>query len=177
VFVHDHVVLNDLLALARRTGTATSHHVRVVAISSPPPAPWFRSLCATRWQPSPYGRIGGPASAVRTPPTMWMNSASASATLRPIGRVSWSRGLYSARGEAFPRLGAGDVDAVLAVLPETGWSGWLVVEQDTLPTTPERFARATKDQRANRAFRRLRPGVAIAKRGPGSPLCNAVSAW
>jgi len=56
--------------------------------------------------------------------------------------------------EAFPRLGAGDVDidAVLAVLRDTGWSGWLVVEQDTLPTTPERFARAAEDQRANRAF-------------------------
>jgi inosose dehydratase len=64
----------------------------------------------------------------------------------PVEAV-WSR-------EAFPRLGAGDVDidAVLAVLRDTGWSGWLVVEQDTLPTTSERFARAAEDQRANRAF-------------------------
>ena len=64
----------------------------------------------------------------------------------PVEAV-WSR-------EAFPRLGAGDVDvdAVLAVLGDTGWSGWLVVEQDTLPTTSERFVRAAEDQRANRAF-------------------------
>jgi inosose dehydratase len=64
----------------------------------------------------------------------------------PVEAV-WSR-------EAFPRLGAGDVDidAFLAVLRDTGWSGWLVVEQDTLPTTFERFARAAEDQRANRAF-------------------------
>jgi sugar phosphate isomerase/epimerase len=56
--------------------------------------------------------------------------------------------------DAFPRLGAGDVDvdALLAVLRDAGWSGWLVVEQDTLPTTAERFARAAEDQRANRAF-------------------------
>jgi inosose dehydratase len=64
----------------------------------------------------------------------------------PVEAV-WSR-------EAFPRLGAGDVDidALIAVLRDTGWSGWLVVEQDTLPTTAERFARAAEDQRANRAF-------------------------
>ena len=56
--------------------------------------------------------------------------------------------------DAFPRLGSGDVDvdALLAALGEAGWSGWLVVEQDTLPTTAERFARAAEDQRANRAF-------------------------
>ena len=46
----------------------------------------------------------------------------------------------------------GDIDAFLAVLRAAGWSGWLVVEQDTLPTTSERFARAAEDQRANRAF-------------------------
>ena len=64
----------------------------------------------------------------------------------PVEAV-WSR-------EAFPRLGAGDVDidAFLAVLSDIGWSGWLVVEQDTLPTTSERFAGAAEDQRANRAF-------------------------
>jgi inosose dehydratase len=56
--------------------------------------------------------------------------------------------------DAFPRLGAGDVDidALLAVLRDAGWSGWLVVEQDALPTTSERFARAAEDQRANRDF-------------------------
>ena len=45
-----------------------------------------------------------------------------------------------------------DIDAFLAVLGDAGWSGWLVVEQDTLPTTAERFTRAAEDQRANRAF-------------------------
>lgn len=64
----------------------------------------------------------------------------------PVEAV-WSR-------EAFPRLGEGDVDVdgVLQALRDLGWSGWLVVEQDTLPRTPERFARAAADQRANRAF-------------------------
>jgi inosose dehydratase len=64
----------------------------------------------------------------------------------PVEAV-WSR-------EAFPPLGKGDVDVdgVLAVLRDTGWSGWLVVEQDTLPRTPERFAQAAADQRANRQF-------------------------
>jgi inosose dehydratase len=63
----------------------------------------------------------------------------------------WSR-------EAFPRLGEGDVDvdAVLQALRDLGWSGWLVVEQDTLPRTPQRFARAAADQRANREFLRAR---------------------
>jgi inosose dehydratase len=68
----------------------------------------------------------------------------------PVESV-WSR-------EAFPRLGEGDVDVdgVLHGLRELGWSGWLVVEQDTLPRTPERFAQAAADQRANREFLRAR---------------------
>jgi len=59
----------------------------------------------------------------------------------------WSR-------DAFPALGAGDLDAdgVIATLGEIGYQGWLVVEQDTLPTTRERFERAAEDQRANRTF-------------------------
>jgi inosose dehydratase len=59
----------------------------------------------------------------------------------------WSR-------EAFPPLGQGDldVDGVLAGLRGIHYQGWLVVEQDTFPTTGERFARAAADQRANRAF-------------------------
>jgi inosose dehydratase len=57
----------------------------------------------------------------------------------------WSR-------EAFPALGDGDldVDGVLAGLAGIGFHGWLVVEQDTLPRTRERFERAAADQRANR---------------------------
>lgn len=59
----------------------------------------------------------------------------------------WSR-------EVFPVLGAGDLDARSFVegLIESGYQGWLVVEQDILPQTPERFAQAIQDQRTNRAF-------------------------
>lgn len=59
----------------------------------------------------------------------------------------WSR-------EAFPALGQGDldVDGVLAALAGIGYRGWLVVEQDTLPRTRERFERAAADQRANREY-------------------------
>jgi inosose dehydratase len=56
--------------------------------------------------------------------------------------------------EAFCVLGKGDLDAdgVLAGLADIGFSGWLVVEQDSFPRTAERFARAAADQVANRAF-------------------------
>ena len=59
----------------------------------------------------------------------------------------WSR-------EAFCQLGRGDldVDAVLDDLRGTGFGGWLVVEQDILPRSAERFARAADEQRHNRAF-------------------------
>jgi inosose dehydratase len=68
----------------------------------------------------------------------------------PVESV-WSR-------DVFPRLGDGDVDVdgVLDVLRGNGFSGWLVVEQDTLPNTPERFAQAASDQVANRDFLRAR---------------------
>lgn len=59
----------------------------------------------------------------------------------------WSR-------EAFPMLGGGDldVDAVLDGLRGMSFSGWLVVEQDILPRSAARFARAAEEQRLNRAF-------------------------
>jgi inosose dehydratase len=59
----------------------------------------------------------------------------------------WSR-------EAFPVLGGGDldVDAVLDGLRGMSFGGWLVVEQDILPRSAERFAQAAEDQRLNRAF-------------------------
>jgi inosose dehydratase len=68
----------------------------------------------------------------------------------PVESV-WSR-------EVFPALGGGDldVDGVLNALLDLDYAGWLVVEQDTLPRTPERFARAAADQRANREFLRTR---------------------
>lgn len=56
--------------------------------------------------------------------------------------------------EAFPALGHGDLDVegVISALGRIGYSGWLVVEQDTLPRTKERFERAATDQRANRQY-------------------------
>ena len=59
----------------------------------------------------------------------------------------WSR-------EAFPPFGAGDVDCagVLETLRQMNYSGWLVVEQDILPQTAERFSRAASDQIANREY-------------------------
>ncbi len=59
----------------------------------------------------------------------------------------WSR-------EAFPVLGQGDadIDALPATLAEIGYQVWLIVEQDILPQTRERFQQAIQDQRANRAY-------------------------
>jgi inosose dehydratase len=59
----------------------------------------------------------------------------------------WSR-------EAFCELGHGDLDAdaILAGLRSMSFAGWLVVEQDILPRSAERFARAASEQRSNRAF-------------------------
>jgi len=59
----------------------------------------------------------------------------------------WSR-------EAFCELGRGDldVDAILEGLRGISFGGWLVVEQDILPRSAERFARAAEEQRHNREF-------------------------
>ena len=59
----------------------------------------------------------------------------------------WSR-------EAFCELGRGDLDAdaILDGLRDISFGGWLVVEQDILPRSAERFARAAGEQRSNRAF-------------------------
>jgi inosose dehydratase len=64
----------------------------------------------------------------------------------PVTEI-WSR-------EAFCALGGGDldVDAILAGLRDISFDGWLVVEQDILPRSAARFARAAADQRHNRAF-------------------------
>jgi inosose dehydratase len=64
----------------------------------------------------------------------------------PVTEI-WSR-------EAFCALGNGDLDvqAILDGLGKAGFQGWLVVEQDILPRTAERFARAADDQRYNRGY-------------------------
>ena len=56
--------------------------------------------------------------------------------------------------EAFCALGGGDLDAdaVLDGLRRMSFGGWLVVEQDILPRSAERFARAAAEQQHNRAF-------------------------
>ena len=56
--------------------------------------------------------------------------------------------------EAFCALGGGDLDAdaVLDGLRRMSFGGWLVVEQDILPRSAERFARAAAEQRHNREF-------------------------
>ena len=56
--------------------------------------------------------------------------------------------------EAFPRLGEGDLDAAKFVheLTNSGFAGWLVVEQDSFPKTAERFAQAIADQDFNRKY-------------------------
>ena len=56
--------------------------------------------------------------------------------------------------EAFCALGVGDLDtdAVLDGLRRISFSGWLVVEQDILPRSPERFSQAAADQQYNRGF-------------------------
>ena len=56
--------------------------------------------------------------------------------------------------EAFCELGHGDLDAdaILGGLQGISFGGWLVVEQDILPHSQERFARAADEQRRNRAF-------------------------
>jgi inosose dehydratase len=57
------------------------------------------------------------------------------------------------RRKAFCRLGEGDLD-IEAVLSEirSGYSGWLVVEQDVLPDPDNPLGEPTRDQRANRVY-------------------------
>jgi inosose dehydratase len=61
------------------------------------------------------------------------------------------------RRQAFCALGDGDIDIelVLDALAESGYSGWLVVEQDVLPD-PEHPHRPALDQRRNREYLRAR---------------------
>jgi inosose dehydratase len=57
------------------------------------------------------------------------------------------------RRKAFCRLGEGDLD-IEAVLSEirSGYSGWIVVEQDVLPDPDNPLGEPARDQRANRAY-------------------------
>lgn len=56
--------------------------------------------------------------------------------------------------EAFPRLGEGDFDVTefISELTQSQFQGWLVVEQDSFPTSAARFQQAIDDQKLNRAY-------------------------
>ncbi|MDR2986959.1 MAG: TIM barrel protein [Nocardiopsaceae bacterium] len=61
-------------------------------------------------------------------------------------------------GDVFCRLGAGRgrVEEVLGSLRAGGYEGWIVVEQDVLPRSPQAYRQASADQQQNRAFLRER---------------------
>jgi inosose dehydratase len=65
---------------------------------------------------------------------------------KPISAI-WSEGVFC-------RLGDGETNArqFLEALLRRGFSGWLIVEQDILPTGAQGYAGAAEDQRRNRAF-------------------------
>lgn len=62
------------------------------------------------------------------------------------------------RRRAFCALGAGDVpiDDVLDALDDVGYSGWIVVEQDIIPSSADPRGQAMREQEANRQFLRER---------------------
>ncbi|HUC57291.1 MAG TPA: TIM barrel protein [Streptosporangiaceae bacterium] len=61
-------------------------------------------------------------------------------------------------GDVFCPLGqgVGRVDEVLDALRAGDYSGWLLVEQDVLPGSPQGYAKAAAEQAANRAYLRER---------------------
>ena len=61
-------------------------------------------------------------------------------------------------GDVFCRLGAGEglIDAVLDSLRGGGYAGWIVVEQDVLPRSPQAYRQASSDQEFNRQYLRDR---------------------
>jgi inosose dehydratase len=62
---------------------------------------------------------------------------------------AWRRGVFC-------ELGTGDVDleGFFAELARSGYSGWLVVEQDMVPQSPHDAAEAEASQVRNRAWLR-----------------------
>jgi inosose dehydratase len=61
-------------------------------------------------------------------------------------------------GSVFCRLGegAGQTTEILDALRAGGYEGWIVVEHDVLPTSPEKFRQAAQDQVRNREYLRER---------------------
>ena len=65
--------------------------------------------------------------------------------------VLWEQGKFCRFGD-----GDGRVDEVLALLRESEYSGWIVVEHDVLPHGAEAYAKAATDQVFNRQYLRDR---------------------
>lgn len=67
---------------------------------------------------------------------------------------AWRRGIFC-------ELGAGDVDLdrFLAELTETGYDGWIVVEQDRIPRDDEELSESAEAQVRNRAWLREHAGL------------------
>jgi inosose dehydratase len=67
---------------------------------------------------------------------------------------AWRRGVFC-------ELGTGDVDldAFFTELNGSGYGGWLVVEQDMVPQSPQDAANAVASQKRNRAWLRNRVGI------------------
>ena len=65
---------------------------------------------------------------------------------RARSRAVWERRVFTALGQ-----GDFDLDGFMSALIASGYSGWLVVEQDVIPTPDDPPGSAAADQRANRA--------------------------
>jgi inosose dehydratase len=67
---------------------------------------------------------------------------------------AWRRGVFC-------ELGTGDVDldAFFAALARSGYDGWLVVEQDMVPQTPQDAVDAAESQRRNRGWLKEHAGI------------------
>ncbi len=63
----------------------------------------------------------------------------------------WENDVFCRLGE-----GVGRVGEVLDALRVGGYAGWIIVEHDVLPTSPEKYRQASDDQRANRQYLRER---------------------
>jgi inosose dehydratase len=63
----------------------------------------------------------------------------------------WEDSVFCRLGE-----GVGQIDQILDALRAGGYDGWILVEHDVLPTSPEKFRQAAADQVRNREYLRER---------------------
>ena len=59
----------------------------------------------------------------------------------------WENSVFCRLGE-----GVGRTDEILDALRAGGYDGWIVVEHDVLPTSPEKYQQAAADQVRNREY-------------------------